>query len=75
MEGSQGVQSTWLDSSRCITRLIIFSFTQGTLPSVVEEVYKSEKPETIKLWGVSIDPKGTPDARASVILMKFLRAR
>ncbi|KAL5531370.1 hypothetical protein ACEPAG_4247 [Sanghuangporus baumii] len=48
---------------------------RATLPSVVEEVYKSEKPETVKLWGVTIDPKGTPDARGSVVLMKFLRAR
>ena len=45
------------------------------LPSVIEEVYKDAKPETITLWGVTIDPKGTTDARASVILMKFLRAR
>ncbi|EJD07682.1 CRAL/TRIO domain-containing protein [Fomitiporia mediterranea MF3/22] len=48
---------------------------RATLPSVVEEVYGKEKPETIKLWGVSFDPKGTADARASVVLMKFLRAR
>ncbi|THH05411.1 hypothetical protein EW145_g4811 [Phellinidium pouzarii] len=46
-----------------------------TLPSVIDGVYKDEKPETIALWGVSIDPKGTPDARASIVLMKFLRAR
>ncbi|KAI5118679.1 hypothetical protein M0805_003616 [Coniferiporia weirii] len=48
---------------------------RAAFPSVVEEVYKDNKPEAINIWGVSIDAKGTPDARASVVLMKFLRAR
>lgn len=33
----------------------------------------AEKPYT--MWGVSLDPSGKKDARASVVLMKFLRAR
>ncbi|PAV19650.1 CRAL TRIO domain-containing [Pyrrhoderma noxium] len=41
-----------------------------TLPSVSEEVYG--KSESIKLWGVTLD---TSNAKSSVILMKFLRAR
>jgi hypothetical protein len=38
-----------------------------------------EKPEAkttaITLWGVRIDPNDLVDARTSVVLMKFLRAR
>lgn len=32
-------------------------------------------PAPIVLWTVTIDPSGKKDAKASVILMKFLRAR
>ena len=32
-------------------------------------------PEPIVLWTVIIDPDGRRDAKASVVLMKFLRAR
>ncbi|KAH8110984.1 CRAL/TRIO domain-containing protein [Phellopilus nigrolimitatus] len=48
---------------------------RAKLPSVIEEAYPNDKPDTIKLWGVTIDSKGTPDARTSVLLVKFLRAR
>ncbi|KAF7308982.1 CRAL-TRIO domain-containing protein [Mycena kentingensis (nom. inval.)] len=48
--------------------------------SVPEALVKAyEKPEAkttpINLWGVRIDPTNLVDARVSVVLMKFLRAR
>lgn len=42
---------------------------------MVKEVFGEAKPDSVTLWGVTIDSKGVPDARASVVLMKFLRAR
>jgi hypothetical protein len=48
------------------------------IPKVIAEAY-SDNPEIkskpLILWGVRIDSNGTKDPRASVILMKFLRAR
>jgi len=47
------------------------------LPEIFEKAY--EKPEAkttpITLWGVHIDPKEPRDAKVSVVLAKFLRAR
>ncbi|KAJ7636083.1 CRAL TRIO domain-containing protein [Mycena polygramma] len=47
------------------------------VPEALVKAY--EKPEAkttaISLWGVRIDPSNLVDARVSVILMKFLRAR
>ena len=51
---------------------------QQTIPSVLNDAYlesSDPKPKNIVLWGVTIDPNGAKDAKASVILMKFLRAR
>ena len=54
---------------------------KAKIPSILEVAYSdSDKPEKrtspIVLWGVIIDPTGKAnDARASVALMKFLRAR
>ncbi|KAH9928788.1 CRAL-TRIO domain-containing protein [Amylocystis lapponica] len=48
------------------------------LPSVFSEAYPDKAEATtapITLWGVTISPTGPNDARASVILVKFLRAR
>lgn len=50
------------------------------LPQIFTEAYNPEKPDTkaapITIWGVTIDPYApNKDARVSVILMKFLRAR
>ncbi|CAL1715487.1 unnamed protein product [Somion occarium] len=50
------------------------------LPEIFAEAFhpddKSAKSEPIQLWGVTIDPNApNKDARVSVILMKFLRAR
>ncbi|KAI0925095.1 hypothetical protein AcW2_005784 [Taiwanofungus camphoratus] len=50
---------------------------RARLPDILTEAYpeKEAKSSPILLWGVSIDPTGSKDARVSVILIKFLRAR
>jgi len=51
---------------------------QKLLPEVFESAYDDNpdaKTTPITLWGVIIDPNGAKDAKASVILMKWLRAR
>ncbi|KAJ6527255.1 CRAL TRIO domain-containing protein [Mycena vulgaris] len=49
-----------------------------TVPDSLAKAY-TEKPDArtapITLWGVQIDPANLVDARVSVVLMKFLRAR
>ncbi|KAJ7105477.1 CRAL TRIO domain-containing protein [Mycena crocata] len=49
-----------------------------TVPESLAKAYP-EKPDakatSITLWGVRIDPNNLVDARVSVVLMKFLRAR
>jgi len=47
------------------------------LPHIFTEAYagKEDKLSPITLWGVKIDPANPKDARASVILVKFVRAR
>ncbi|KAI0796037.1 CRAL-TRIO domain-containing protein [Abortiporus biennis] len=48
------------------------------LPEIVKEAYEDAetKPETVTLWGVTIDPAHPEtDAKVSVVLTKFLRAR
>ncbi|KAJ7491906.1 CRAL TRIO domain-containing protein [Mycena latifolia] len=49
-----------------------------TVPDSLAKAY-TEKPDAktapITLWGVRIDPANLVDARVSVVLMKFLRAR
>lgn len=51
---------------------------QKLVPESLGKAY-DEKPEAkttaITLWGVRIDPNNLVDARTSVVLMKFLRAR
>ncbi|EGN96686.1 hypothetical protein SERLA73DRAFT_184823 [Serpula lacrymans var. lacrymans S7.3] len=54
---------------------------RSILPSVIAEGYRDDPDRTdadtkpVKLWGVDIDPSNPIDARVSVVLMKFLRAR
>lgn len=51
---------------------------QARLPDVWKAAYGEEGPELmpINLWGIDVDPSNpTSDARVSVALMKFLRAR
>lgn len=48
---------------------------QALLKDIAKEAYGDDAPASISLWGVNIDTDGTPNARASVALMKFLRAR
>jgi hypothetical protein len=51
---------------------------QKKISSVLADAYSDSlepKPTAIGLWGVTIDPNGMKDAKASVVLMKFLRAR
>ncbi|KIM90576.1 hypothetical protein PILCRDRAFT_812334 [Piloderma croceum F 1598] len=46
--------------------------------SVITDAYSDSpdpKPKIIQLWGVTIDPEGPKNAKTSVILIKFLRAR
>ncbi|KIK61649.1 hypothetical protein GYMLUDRAFT_42673 [Collybiopsis luxurians FD-317 M1] len=47
------------------------------LPDMLVSAYEKSDAKTaaIKLWGVTIDPTNLLDARVSVVLMKFLRAR
>ncbi|KZV66321.1 CRAL/TRIO domain-containing protein [Peniophora sp. CONT] len=52
-------------------------FRKG-LPDVFKKAYVDKEgytPAPIVLWTVTIDPSGKKDAKASVVLMKFLRAR
>lgn len=54
--------------------------TQVKLPEISRAVYtpedKEAQPKAFNLWGIEVDPTNpTKDARVSVVLMKFLRAR
>ncbi|KAJ7224065.1 CRAL-TRIO domain-containing protein [Mycena pura] len=48
-----------------------------TIPDALVKAYERPDAKTtpITLWGVRIDPNNLVDARVSVVLMKFLRAR
>jgi len=48
---------------------------RGTLKLIIDEAYSDDKPSKVSLWGVELVPGGPKNARASVVLMKFLRAR
>ena len=51
---------------------------QNILPDILEKAYEGKegaRNTSIVIWGVTLDPNGTKDARASVVLMKWLRAR
>ena len=55
-----------------------FSPIQNVLPDILEKAYEGKegaRNTSIVIWGVTLDPNGKKDARASVILMKWLRAR
>jgi hypothetical protein len=48
------------------------------LPDVFKTAFRDKEgyvPAPVVLWTVTIDPSGAKDAKASVVLMKFLRAR
>lgn len=50
---------------------------RGSLRLALDEAYTDSeiKPTSINLWGVDLTPGGPKNAKASVVLMKFLRAR
>jgi hypothetical protein len=51
---------------------------QSLLPDILEKAYDSKegaRTTPIIIWGVTLDPNGNKEARASVVLMKWLRAR
>ena len=51
---------------------------QNILPDILEKAYEGKEDArntSIVIWGVTLDPNGKKDARASVVLMKWLRAR
>ncbi|CCM04180.1 uncharacterized protein FIBRA_06342 [Fibroporia radiculosa] len=51
---------------------------RGRLSAIFNEAYparETAKAGPITLWGVKIDPENASDARVSVVLVKFLRAR
>jgi hypothetical protein len=52
---------------------------QAQLPDVIADAYPDQpkaRETSVTLWGVTLDPTNPQsDARVSVILMKFLRAR
>ncbi|KAN0113855.1 CRAL-TRIO domain containing protein [Russula decolorans] len=51
---------------------------RSLLPDILEKAYDSKegaRTTPIVIWGVTLDPTGKKDARASVVLMKWLRAR
>lgn len=53
-------------------------FVQPLLPDILEKAYDSKegaRTTPVVIWGVTLDPNGKKDARASVVLMKWLRAR
>ncbi|KAG6335261.1 hypothetical protein ID866_3817 [Astraeus odoratus] len=53
-------------------------WTALRLPEIISEAFPDDSDAgsaPYKLWGVTIDPTKSQDARVSVILMKFLRAR
>jgi hypothetical protein len=52
--------------------------SQPHLPDILEKAYDGKegaRTTPIVIWGVELDPNGKKDARASVVLMKWLRAR
>jgi len=57
---------------------ILNSYIQALLPDILEEAFP-DKPNArstpITLWRITVHPDKFVDARVSVILMKFLRAR
>ncbi|KAH9990927.1 CRAL-TRIO domain-containing protein [Russula vinacea] len=53
-------------------------FRVPLLPDILEKAYEGKegaRTTPIVIWGVTLDPNGKKDARASVVLMKWLRAR
>jgi hypothetical protein len=51
---------------------------QSLLPDILEKAYGSKegaRATPIVIWGVTLDPNGKKDAHASVVLMKWLRAK
>ena len=52
--------------------------SQPLLPDILDKAYDGKegaRTTPIVIWGVKLDPNGKKDARASVVLMKWLRAR
>jgi hypothetical protein len=53
-------------------------FLQSNLPETFKEAFPDQEDAgtvPYKIWGVTINPLASQDARVSVVLMKFLRAR
>jgi hypothetical protein len=62
----------------CISGHSQLILVQSLLPDILEKAYDSKegaRTTPIVIWGVTLNPNGTKDARASVVLMKWLRAR
>jgi len=65
-------------STRHFRHVFHFFFFQSLLPDILEKAYdgrEGARSTSIVIWGVTLDPSGNKDARASVVLMKWLRAR
>lgn len=82
MESREGAPGGCPHCSRCLHPRLYASTSdygrlQVRLPHIFAEAYaqKEDKTAPITLWGVSIDPASAKDARVSVILAKFVRAR
>jgi len=45
---------------------------RAELPAVFKE---AERTDAVTMWGITLSPTGSPDAKTSVLLVKFLRAR
>jgi hypothetical protein len=65
-------------STRHFRHICRIFFFQSLLPDILEKAYdgrEGSRTTSIVIWGVTLDPSGNKDARASVVLMKWLRAR
>lgn len=78
MDSPQGIQGT-----RALPFPYILSNSspihqQALLPEILADAFPDDpkaKETPITIWGVQIDPSKPRNAKVSVILMKFLRAR
>jgi len=60
------------------TLLVDTNILQAILPDTFADGYPDNpkaRDTPVTLWGITIDPHSPIDARVSVVLMKFLRAR
>lgn len=77
MGRTKRVSRTYLTIALALYSKPFFSI-QILLPDILEKAYEGKegaRNTPIVIWGVTLDPNGQKDARASVVLMKWLRAR